>query len=469
MRPKEPDVLIVGSGFSGIVAANVLADQHLDVLLLDENVHLGGQILRTVPERLGTQAPSVSDDVRRAGFRFIENIKRKKVLIMNRAAALGIYPNRELLVEVEGKRVFVLRPKIVLFATGARERFLPFPGWTLPGIVSTGAVQILMKSSGVLFSREILIGGAGLFLLAVAHDFQKNGGKVLGVLDETPAAGKLLLLTQVLHHFPKLTQGAGYVARLALAGVPIRYRTRILEARGDSQLREVITSRVDRIGRLATEMGKVHRTDALAVGYGFCPNIELPQLAGCGLEHDEAKGGWVVKVSDQLESTVENVFAAGEITGIAGALKSLNEGNMAAVAILRKLGKISEKEFSSKFGRLERERRHHLQFGRCFNRLYRVPDEAFRQIPPETIVCRCEDVTVGHVRKAIQNGCRTPGAVKKATRLGMGSCQGRTCGQVLYGLIAAHTGQGLQEIPLLSVRSPTKPVSISALLTCDVP
>ena len=469
MRPKDPDVLIVGSGFSGIVAANVLADHHLDVLLLDENVHVGGQILRSVPERLGTQTAAVSDGVRRAGFRFINNLQRKKVHIMNRAVALGIYPNRELLVEVEGKRVLVLRPKIVLFATGARERFLPFPGWTLPGVISTGAVQILMKSSGVLFSREILIGGAGLFLLAVAHDFQKNGGKVMAVLDETPMTNKLLLLTQLVHHFSKLTQGVGYIAHLALAGVPIRYQTRILEARGDSQLKEVITSKVDRSGSATEGKKKAHETGALAVGYGFCPNIELPQLAGCCIEYDETKGGWVVKVSDQLESTVENVFAAGEITGIAGALKSLNEGRMAAVAILRRLGKIREKDFSPKFKRLAQERRRHLQFGRCFNRLYSVPDEAFRQIPPETIVCRCEDVTVGDVRRAIEQGCHTPGAVKKATRIGMGPCQGRTCGPVLYGLIAAYTRRSPQEIPLLSVRSPTKPVSMSALLTCDVP
>jgi len=467
MKPKRYDVAIVGSGLAGIVAANTLAEHNLNILLMDENIHLGGQILRTIPQRLGTLTISESDKVRRAGFRFIENSKKKKISVMNRTVILGIYPERELLLEENGKSVFTIRPDIILFATGAREKYLPFKGWTLPGVVSTGAVQVLMKGSGVLFSKEMLIGGSGLFLFAVAYDYLKNGGRVLGVLDQTAFFAYLPLLTLGLHHLPKLAEGTRYAATLLCSGVPIRHRTRIIEARGDRYLREVVTAKVDSKGNPLDSRGRIINTHGLAVGYGFAPNIELPLLAGCELEYDDAKGGWVVRVGDDLQTSAGNVYAAGEITGIAGALKSLNEGHIAALSILRVLGKIGEREFSLHFKGLTKQRRHHLSFGAYLNSCYRVPDTAIYQIPDETVICRCEDVTMGEIRTAIREGYHTPGAIKKATRTGMGRCQGRTCGPILYDIISAYTGKPSNEIPLLSVRPPIKPVTFDSLIAED--
>ena len=370
MKPKRYDVAIVGSGLAGIVAANTLAGYNLNIVLVDENIHIGGQILRTIPERLGTRTISESDKVRRAGFRFIDNSKKKKISVMNRTVVLGIFPERELLVEENGSSVFTIRPHVILFATGAREKYLPFKGWTIPGVVSTGAVQALMKGSGVLFSKEMLIGGSGLFLFAVAYDYMKNGGRVLGVLDQTALLAYLPLLTLGLHHFSKLAKGTRYVSTLLSSGVPIRHRTRIIEARGDRYLREVVTAKVDREGNVLDGRERIINAHGLAVGYGFAPNIELPLLADCELEYDEARGGWVVKVSDDLQTSATNVYAAGEITGIAGAFKSLNEGHIAALSILRVLGKIGERKFLPHFKRLTKQRRHHLNFGAYFNSFY---------------------------------------------------------------------------------------------------
>jgi NADPH-dependent 2,4-dienoyl-CoA reductase/sulfur reductase-like enzyme len=463
MKPKRYDVAIVGSGFSGIVAANRLADHNLNVVLLDENIHIGGQILRTIPERLGAHTASESDKVRKTGFRFIDNIKQKKITVMNQTVVLAIYPERELLVEKDEKRVFTIKPEIILFATGARERFLPFKGWTLPGVISTGAVQVLMKSSGILFSKKILIGGSGLFLFAVAHDFVKNGGRVIGVLEQTPMIGKLALLAQASHQFSKLTEGARYISKLFFSRVPIRHRTKIIEARGDQYLREVLTAKVDQKGAVREGSETIYKTNALAIGYGFTPNIELAQLAGCELEYKEGKGGWVVKVRDDLETSIQNIYAAGEITGIAGALKSLNEGALVALSILKTLGKLDEREFLPQFQRLATQRKHHLRFGNYFNAFYKIPDEAINLIPDETVICRCEDVTMGDIRNALSNGFQTPGAIKRATRIGMGRCQGRICGSVLYDIVAAYTKKPGSKIPLLSVRPPVKPVSLGSL------
>jgi NADPH-dependent 2,4-dienoyl-CoA reductase/sulfur reductase-like enzyme len=397
----------------------------------------------------------------KVGQAMMAHLKDKTITLIHHATVLGIDHDRELLIEEGGKKTFKANPRAILFATGARERFLPFKGWTLPGVFSTGAVQILMKSAGILPARKMLIGGAGLFLFTVAYEFERNGGRVLAVLEQAPLFHKIPSPSLFLSHIPKFAEGARYLGRLIRSQVPVRHSTSIVEARGERVLEEVVTARVDPHGRLSQGSEKVHRTRALAVGYGFVPNIELPQVAGCALTYDGSLGGWIVKVGDTLETTKENIFAAGEITGIGGARKSLIEGHMAALSILQKLGKGVEKPSLS---RLKEERRKHLCFGRYFNALYKIPDQALTNIADEAIVCRCEDLTMGDVRKAISEGHHTPAAIKKALRMGMGNCQGRTCGPVLHDILSLYTRRPGGQIPPLSVRTPVKPVPMSTLL-----
>ncbi len=465
MRHNKYDVVIVGSGLSGIVAANRLADYNLKVLLLDENIHIGGQILRRIPDNLGVATACEPSKVRRIGFRFIESVKKNKVKIMNRTKVLGIQPERELLIEEDKGRTHTITADTILFATGARERFLPFKGWTLPGILSTGAVQILMKSSGVLPAKEIVIAGSGPFLCAVAYEFTRNNGTVVSILEQTMLMDKMPLIGQLLYQFPKYTEGFKYLAKLLISGVPLKYGTQLIEARGDTCLTEVVAARVDRSGRMREGTEKAFKTRALAVGHGFAPNIELPQLAGCQLDYGQDKGGWVVWVNDDLETSIERIYAAGEITGIGGALKSVTEGNLSAVSILHNLGKIGEDEYISHFRRLSRERRHHLAFGKCLNTLYKIPRGAIRSIPDETVICRCEGVRMGDIQKAIANGYDTPGALKRILRVGMGTCQGRICGPVIYDILSAYRGIPAHEIPPFSVRVPVKAVSCGSLIS----
>lgn len=465
MRHNKYDVVIVGSGLSGIVAANWLADYNLKVLLLDENIHIGGQILRRIPENLGVDTAHEPSKVRRIGFQFIESVKRNKVRVMNRTKVLGIQPERELLIEEDEKRTYTITADTILFATGARERFLPFKGWALPGVFSTGAVQILMKSSGVLPAREIVIAGSGPFLCAVAYEFARNNGTVLSILEQTMLIDKMPFIGQLLYQFPKFTEGFRHLAKLLISGVPIKYGTQLIEARGDTCLTEVVAARVDRSGRVREGSEKVLKTRALAVGHGFAPNIELPQLAGCELEYSQDKGGWVVWVKDDLETSIEHIYAAGEITGIGGALKSITEGNLSAMGILHNLGKVGEGEYISRFRRLSKERSHHLSFGKWLNTLYKIPLGAIRWIPDETVICRCEGVRMGDIQKAIANGYDTPGALKRLLRIGMGTCQGRICGPVLHDILSSYREIPAHEIPPSPVRVPIKTVSCGSLIS----
>ncbi|RLE04010.1 MAG: FAD/NAD(P)-binding oxidoreductase [Candidatus Aminicenantes bacterium] len=457
------EVIIVGSGLAGLVAANILADYNLKILLVDENIHLGGQLLRKIPEELGEYSELHLDKVKRVGFEFVNQVKQKKLTLLNKTILMGIYNDREILLEWNRQKAFSLKYDLLLLATGARERFIPFKGWTLPGVYSTGLVQVLMKSSGVLPARRMLIGGTGLFLLAAGYEYLKNGGRLLGIMEQSPWLNKIKFMPQIFHQFPKFWEGARYLSLIYRSRVPVKYKRKIVEARGEKQVEEVVVARVDGRGRVIKGTERTYSVEALAVGYGFVPNIEAAQLAGCELEYAREKGGWTVKVNDRLETSVPDILAAGEITGIGGGQKSICEGQLAAYTILEKLGKVKEVPFAPRLKKLQRERKHHLSFMKCFNSLYQVEPATLLDLPEETIICRCESVTLKDLKEALKMGCHNPNALKVATRCAMGKCQGRTCTPIIYELLQAMCQREGGEIGLFTVRPPLKPISLQAL------
>jgi NADPH-dependent 2,4-dienoyl-CoA reductase/sulfur reductase-like enzyme/bacterioferritin-associated ferredoxin len=461
-RPKA-DVLIIGNGLAGIVAANRLAEHGKDVVLLDENIHIGGQILRQIPERLGAVRVYHPDYVKKTGFNFIAALKAKKITVLNRTRVLGIYPGREVLIEENEKKVRTLKAERIILTTGAREKFLPFRGWTKPGVLSSGAVQALIKSSGVLPARDLVIGGSGLFLYAVAYECLRSGAHVRAVLEQTSLLNKLPLAGQLLHQLPKLTEGSRFLSKLIFSGVPMRFSTRIIEARGNGAVEQVVSAPVDGCGNTISGREKIYQTPLLAVGYGFTANVELAQMVGCRTEYAAARGGWVVGTNVNLETSLPGIFAAGEITGIAGALKSICEGEIAALTILHEQGQIAALLYEKRLAKLLKERYHHLQFGKYFNLLYRIPAAAYLDIPDDTLVCRCEDVTMGDIKRAVANGYDTPATLKITLRSAMGDCQGRICGPIIYDILAALTGRSQGSMTPLVVRPPVKPVSIDSL------
>ena len=460
MDGKKVDVAIVGGGLAGAAAARVLSRHGVRVRILDDNLRLGGQYLRG-----GRQAgASWTDFLKRRGLKLIDAVAQSPVDIRSRAEVLGIEPGYELLAANGNGELFTVRAGIVLLATGARERFIPFPGWTLPGVMATGAAQILIKQSGVLPARRTVVAGAGLFLNAVAGDIRQNGGEVPAVLDAMPFFKRVPPPALLPQHLPKFLQGGALLARLLLGGVQIRNSTRILEARGAGGVKEVVAGRVDRCGAVIAGSETIHSADGLAVGYGFAANTELAQLAGCGLAYNASLGGWVVKVDEDLATDVDGIFAVGEITAIGGAAKSLTEGRIAGCSILRRMGmSVAHEEVAT----LKKTRRRQLAFARYFNAQYTFPrtlvERHIRDLADEVPVCRCEDVTLGDVRRAVAEGFETPAGVKKTTRCGMGICQGSTCKTILLDVLAALTGKPLSQIPMPSVRMPVKPIYLGTL------
>ena len=468
-------VIIVGSGFAGLSAARMLSGQGLAILVIDESGKPGGQLLRKTPLKPSYFPKIEPDRMKSKGFDLVRTINKiPGIDWLFQTQVLGIFKDRRLLVHIEniktpeGKssgKILEIRAEHIILATGARERYLPFKGWTLPGVMSLGSAQILMKSYGVLPARNTLIAGTSPLMMALASEILGNRGKVTALMDENSMTKKLGFLPLIHHHWPKLMEGARYTARMVLNRVPILQRYRVIEARGKHGFESAIMAKITPKGEVISGTKTEFPAGALAVGYGFVPNIELPVQAGCDPEYHKSKGGWVVKVNETLESSFRSVYAVGEITGIAGAKKSFIQGKLAALSILKIMGKINAKNWKKEVQVLISLDHQQAKYASFLNHLCQVPASAYAAISDETMICRCEEITMGTIKKNIQKGFDTIGSLKKATRCGMGRCQSRICGPVIFDIITALTQKTPGDIGCSLSRVPVKNVNIKAFLT----
>ena len=461
-------VIIVGSGIAGLSAAASLAGQGLDILIIDENAHTGGQLLRKTRSTSCGPSKFEPDRMKSMGFGLIRTISKSPGIdwLFN-AQVLGIFKDRRLLIHIEEK-ILELQAENLLLATGARERYLPFKGWTLPGVMSLGSAQILMKSYGILPAQNTLIAGTSPLMMALASEILGNRGGIAALLDENLLIRKIRFLALTKNHWAKLLEGTYYASRIMLNRIPVFQGYRVIEARGEKKFESAIMAKITPSGDVIPGTEKAFPAGALTIGYGFVPNIELPVQAGCGVEYRENKGGWVVKVDDTLESSCQSIFAAGELTGIAGAKKSFIQGKLAALSILKKMGKINtgirKEKFREKVKKLLLLDHQQTKYASFLNGLCRVPLSAYAAIPDDTIICRCEEITMETIKKNIQKGFDTISGLKKASRCGMGRCQGRICGPVIFDIITALTQKSPEAIGCSLSRAPVKNVNIKAFL-----
>ncbi len=455
-------VLVIGSGFGGLAAATYIAENGTSVLVVDENLHIGGQLLRTVSSKLGLDHGFHPDYVKRIGLRFIEKLKEQQIEVWNCSKVLGIYSGREVLIEKEDGQTTSLNPEFIIISSGARERFLPFKGWALPGVISTGMVQVLLKSYGVLPGKKMVIAGSGLFLFAVAYECLKHKLKPQTILEMSGFFDKTKLLPAILPFPSKIEEALRFMSGIFLNRVSYRPRWKVLEARGNGCLEEVLAVKVDGEGRAKSSATNIFKVDTLATGFGFVPNLELILEAGCKVEYEKDLGGWIASVNNDLETDRNGIFAVGEVTGIAGALKSIDEGKLAANAILYRLGKKNGSDYEKVKKILLKKRRKHLEFGKLFNGLYQIPRQAYLDIPDETVICRCEDVRMKDLRSIVKNGLKSFQEIKVISRATMGNCQGRTCAPIIIDLLTALVPDAESFEPL-SARPPVKSVLLQNL------
>jgi NADPH-dependent 2,4-dienoyl-CoA reductase/sulfur reductase-like enzyme len=410
--------LVLGSGPAGIAAAVSAAEYGVRVGLVDDNPSPGGQIWRS---QHGQPGPDATHDSEAAKWR-----RRLLDASIIRLQGWSVFdqplPNT-LRAERHGSAADFHYENLVI-ATGARERFLPFPGWTLPNVMGVGAIQAMVKSGLPIHGKRVVVAGSGPLLLAVAASLKSVGAVVVCVCEQA-SLWQLAPFAISLAAVPgKIAEGIHY--KSATWSVPFHTSSWPVEATGDTQLRSVTLSIHGRTQRIAC--------DYLACGFHLVPNIELPALLGCRLENG------AVFVDQWQHTTVPDVFCAGEPTGIGGLELSLVEGQIAGLTIAGQADKAR-----SLFAR---RRRLNLFAGRLAS-TFALRSE-LKSLPQDgTLLCRCEDVSFGTVRQH-----RSWRAAKLRTRCGMGPCQGRICGAATEFLLGWNAD---------SVRPPVVPALISSL------
>lgn len=456
---RKCDLLVIGGGPAGLAAATQAAALGSDVLLLDEQPAPGGQIYRAI-----TSTPLRNKQILGAdywhGQTLVDAFRSSGSNYEPRSTVWAMHPlggaERGFEIAYSNDNVSsIVHARHVVLASGAQERPFPIAGWTLPGVITAGAAQILLKSAGVVPAERTLLAGCGPLLYLIAWQYLNAGVKVDALLDTTPRGRMLHALPYAMDFLRSAYLVKGLrLLRAVRASIPIIGHVTHLEACGSTKLERVRYA----AGGGAQELA----ADQLLLHQGVVPNLNLSQAAGVPNRWNRKLHCWEPVVDEWGATAVPGLSIAGDGAGIAGALAAEHRGRIAALQASFELGRV-DKQTRDQLACAPRKAHGRAVRGReFFDSLYQPP-EAFRSPEGDTIVCRCEEVTARQVREVVAQGVRGPNQMKAFLRCGMGPCQGRFCSLTVSELIARESHQPPQAVGTYRLRFPTKPMTLGEL------
>ncbi len=465
-RVSPAGVVIVGAGPAGAAAAQALAEAEIPSTLLDDQPAAGGQIFRTPPGNVPPAYPA--KDPR--GDRLRTGLAAHPDLIRHRPGVqvVAVHEGRRLWLFDEASGVIEEQTAAALIvATGALEVAVPVPGWTLPGVFTLGGLQVLLKAGGVVPGGRVVLGGAGPLLYLVAAQLAATGVEIAAVIDAAgrPTPAQLRGLASAPG---QLMRGLGWRLALGRRGIPVLHRHAVVAIAGTDEVEAVTVAPLDRDWRRTDGRSWQITADVVGLSFGLRPNLELTQLAGGAERYAPALGGWHPERSGDLESSVPNLFVAGDAGGVRGALVALAEGRIVAHAVATRLGIGARGRLARQRTEAERQIRRLQPFRDALAAWSALRPAIFELANSDTVVCRCEDVLRSELEGAFAAGLTLPRALKLGTRAGMGLCQGRTCAPAVLHLAAAAAGRPVETLPLPTVRVPLRPVPLKAFAGLDL-
>ncbi len=453
------EVAVVGAGPAGLSAALAAARAGAQVTLIDSHRAPGGQYFKQAAAELWVGNPSRHQ---REGQALWQKVMEAGVRFLPETVVWGTFEGNLLALHGPQAPSF-LQAQAIILATGAYDRPVAFPGWTLPGVMTAGAAQALLKQQRILPGKRILLAGTGPLQVVLAAELARAGADVVAVLE----GGRLL--TKSLRHlgvlwgqWRRLVEGLSSRLTLSRWRVAFRPGWGIAEAHGRDQVEAATITRLDQDWRPIPGSEATLACDTLCLGYGFIPSNTLARLMGAEQEWRPDLGGEVPLRDGHMQTSVPGVYAAGDGAGIGGGPLALVEGEIAGIAAAARTGHGAgdvEREIRRLSPALARERR----FQQMYAALFTPGPGLYEWSREDTILCRCEEVTQGDVRRAVALGADSTNEVKAITRCGMGDCQGRMCGHLVAHCIARGTGRSVTEVGVFRPRPPIFPVPISAL------
>lgn len=452
--PKNPDLIVIGAGPAGLAAAVHAVGYGAQVMLLDEQSAPGGQIYRNVLSATAQQDAILGIDYI-AGRSLAAGVHTKNIDYRPNAIVWKVNTDGSLIFSQNGKAQQVTG-RHILIATGAVERPVPVPGWTLPGVMTAGAAQILLKTSG-LVAREAVLAGSGPLLYLIAAQMIEAGHPPKALI-ETQTSNQfydaMFHIQGAISGWKLLLKGLKLIAKIRKSGVP-RYK-------GASNFKITGTERARAI--LFTVKGRTHEieTDLILLHQGVVPNTQITRSLGLKHRWDE-KQRCFHPVTDFLgQSSTKFISIAGDGAGILGAKAAEYSGQIAASNAMAQLGIISSVTHDQETRALLRNRTKEVAIRPFLDALYAPPLEILRP-KGKTIVCRCEEITADDIRDYVALGCKGPNQTKAFGRSGMGHCQGRYCGATVTEILAEETGIHPEQVGSYRIRAPLKPVTLEEL------
>lgn len=453
------DAIVIGAGPAGMTAAATLSEGGARTLVIDEQPAPGGQVYRAVERNAGNAALlAVLGADYASGAVLATRLRASAAELRFDTSAWRIDADGTVWTKTDGK-VERLQARTLVIASGAMERPVPVPGWTLPGVMTIGALQIMLKDAGLRPSGRLVLAGCGPLFYLFAVQCLEAGISDLVLLDTTERAN----LIPALRHLPKavfghgpayLSKGLRLMAALRRRGVKIHRRVSSLRIEGEERASAVSF-------RAGTRSLRID-LDLIALHEGVIPSQQVARSIGCAHRWDEGQQCFLPVLDPMGESSIGGVFIAGDGSGIIGAAASAEAGTLCALAILKRLGRMTDAEFASRKTAARRALDAQLTVRPFLDRLYRPRHEVLAP-SDAVVVCRCEMVRAGAIRDVVRQGCLGPNQTKAFLRSGMGPCQGRMCGPTVSAIVARETGQTLDATGYYRVRAPLKPVTIGDL------
>lgn len=460
MKPSYA-LLIIGSGPAGMAAACEAASRGVDVCVIDDQPYAGGQIYRNVTAATDKQYRVLGPEYQHG------NKLVKKFLAYGGeyypAASVWHIDGTNQVGVIHAGRTYFIEPENLVIATGAQERPMPIPGWQLPGVMYAGAGQILLKASGLTPAGGLILAGSGPLLLLLASQYIKAGVEIKAILDTTPKGritqhlGKLFA---GLRGYEYLIKGAGLLRQIKAAGIPYYKYVKGLHAGGTDKLEGVAFDSATR--GLKQVINISFAAEHLLLHQGIIPNTRLSEAAECELVWNQQQACWNVN-TDTVGLCRDNTYVIGDGASIKGAISSQIQGRLCGLHVACELGKIEQAEWVQGRRSLVKEMQKHLSIRPFLDCVYAPLDEYLAPDSSQTIVCRCEEVTVNDIEQAIELGCYGPNQIKSFTRCGMGLCQSAQCSTTLSHIVAKQTKVPIDEVGKLRVRTPVAPITLGQI------